>query len=119
MKKRFLFVFARPPHASLHVQELLDMALTAAAFDQTVNLLLIDHGVYSLKSWQQPSRLDCKDTRPIFESLDLYDIEHIYVETESLRERGLGPEDLCLPVQLLSRSEIGTLLGQQTVIVNV
>lgn len=95
------------------------MTLTAAAFDQAVSLLLIDNGVYSLKSGQQPYLLDCKDVRPVFESLDFYDIEHIYAETESLRERGLAPVDLCLAVQLLSRSEIGPLLGQQTVIVNV
>lgn len=118
MRKRFLFVFARPPHASLHVQELLDMTLTAAAFDQPVSLLLIDDGVYSLKSGQQPAQLDCKDPVPVFESLGWYDVEHIYVEAESLGERGLAADDLALPVELLSRSEIGAVMARQSVIVN-
>ncbi|MCI0654859.1 MAG: sulfurtransferase complex subunit TusC [Methylococcaceae bacterium] len=119
MNTRFLFVFARPPHASLHVWEMLDLALTAAAFDQAVSVLLIDDGVYSLKSGQDPRQLDCKDVIPIFESLAWYEVEHIYVEVESLRERGLLPEKLCLAVQLVSRSEIGTFMRQQNVIVNV
>ncbi|MGH8549480.1 MAG: sulfurtransferase complex subunit TusC [Methylococcales bacterium] len=119
MATRFLFVFARSPHASLQVQEMLDMTLTAAAFDQPVSLLLIDDGVYSLKSGQQPRGLDCKDIVPVFESLALYDVEHIYVEAESLLERGLFVKDLCLPTQLLPRSEIGALMAQQSVIVNV
>ncbi|MCI0666830.1 MAG: sulfurtransferase complex subunit TusC [Methylococcaceae bacterium] len=119
METRFMFVFARPPHASLHVQEMLDLTLTAAAFDRPVSLLLIDDGVYSLKSGQQPCLLDCKDIVPVFESLAFYDVEHIYAETESLRERGLFPGDLGLPVELLSRSEIGAVMARQSVIVNV
>lgn len=95
------------------------MALTAAAFDQAVSLLLIDDGVYSLTSGQQPERLDCKDMRPVFESLDLYDVEQIYVEAESLRDRGLAAEDLCRAVRPVPRSEVGALLAQQGVIVNV
>jgi tRNA 2-thiouridine synthesizing protein C len=119
MATRFLFVFARPPHASLQVQEMLDMTLTAAAFDQPVSLLLIDDGVYALKSGQQPTELDSKDIVPVFESLALFDVEPIYVEFESLQERGLSGEDLCLPVQLLPRSEVGAVMAQQSVIVNV
>lgn len=95
------------------------MTLTAAAFDQPVSLLLIDDGVYSLKSGQQPHELDCKDIIPVFEALALYDVEHIYVEVESLQERGLFAEDLCLAIQLLPRSEIGAIMARQSVIVNV
>ncbi|MGH8498396.1 MAG: sulfurtransferase complex subunit TusC [Methylococcales bacterium] len=119
MKTRFLFVFARPPHASLHVREMLDMTLTAAAFDQAVSVLLIDDGVYSLKSGQDSRQLDCKDVIPVFESLAWYEVEHIYVEAESLQERSLSPAELCQAVHLLSRSEIGKIMSRQNVIVNV
>lgn len=119
MKTRFLFVFAKPPYSSLHVQELLDMVLTAAAFDQPVSLLLVDDGVYSLKTGQQPEALNCRDIKPLFESLELYDIEHIYVEAESLAERNLTADALSLPVELLNRAQVGALLKQQNRIVNV
>ena len=116
---RFLFVFTRPPHAGLYVQEMLDMTLTAAAFDQPVSILLIDDGVYSLHPNQLPARQDCKDVRPVFESLSLFDVEHIYVEAESLQERGIAIDNLCMPGLPLSRSEIGALMRRQNVIVNV
>ncbi|MGR9106985.1 MAG: sulfurtransferase complex subunit TusC [Gammaproteobacteria bacterium] len=118
MHKRFLFVFSRPPHASLHVQEMLDMTLTAAAFDQSVSLLLIDDGVYALKSGQAADQIDCKEIVPLFESLGLYGVDAIYVEAESLAERGLAPEDLRLPVRLLGRTQIAQLMAQQDVLVN-
>lgn len=119
MTTRFLFVFQRPPHASLHVRELLDMTLTAAAFDQPAGILLIDDGVYALKSGQHPRHLDCKNIEPIFKALVWHDVEFIVVERESLQERGLLAEDLNLAVQLLSRFEIGAVMRQQNVIVNV
>ena len=95
------------------------MTLTAAAFDQSVSLLLIDDGVYSLNTNQQPARQDCKDIRPVFESLSLFDVGHVYVETESLQERGIAIDNLCLPVRPLKRSKIGALMRRQNVIVNV
>ena len=119
MKTSFLFVFARPPYASLQVQELLDMAMTAAAFDHPVSLLLIDDGVYNLTSGHRPELSDCKDIKPVFESLELYDIEQIFVEAESLSERNLTPKELGLAVELRNRSEIAVLLNQHRVIVNV
>lgn len=119
MKTRFLFIFSSPPHANLHVQEMLDMTLTAAAFDQQVSILLIDDGIYALKSEQKPSTIDSKDIGPVFESLSLYDIEYIYVETESMTERGISVGDLLLPVQCLQRSDVGSLMKRQNVVVNV
>ncbi|MGH8475600.1 MAG: sulfurtransferase complex subunit TusC [Methylococcales bacterium] len=118
MQKGFLFVFQRPSHASLHAQEMLDLTLTASAFDQHVSILLIDDGVYSLKTAQEPQKLECKDLTRLFESLVWHEIEHIYMESESLEERGLLVEDLCLAVELVSRAEIGTILCRQHLIIN-
>ncbi|MEQ1528721.1 MAG: DsrE family protein [Methylococcales bacterium] len=46
----------------------------------------------------------------MFKALEIYDVNTVYTEAESLQERGLKPEDLCLPVQLLYRKEIARLM---------
>jgi tRNA 2-thiouridine synthesizing protein C len=114
--KSYLFVLRKPAHSGSAVQEMLDIILTAAAFDQQVSLLLLDDGVFQLKSGQQPERLAMKDTSAIFKALEIYDVRNVYVEQESLQERGLKPSDLCLPVIPLPRNHIAKLMKQSDVI---
>lgn len=97
---------------------MLDLALAAAAFDQTVRILLIDHGVFLIRSGQNPKMFDYKDVAKIFESLHWHEIETIYVEAESLGEHGLSAEDLSIEVELVQRCDIAELLSCQQVIVN-
>ncbi len=104
--KSFLFVMQTPAYSSNRVQEVLDVVLISAAFDQKVSLLLLDDAVYHLKIKQQSSMIGGKDIGAIYRSLELYDIEYIYVEQESLTQRGLTTDDLLIPVTLLTRSEI-------------
>lgn len=118
-KKQFLFVLSRPPHSSLYVQETLDMILTTAAFDQPTRILFINQGVYLLKKHQQPAGIGCKDMCPIFDVLSMYDVEDLYVETESLIESGLDAKDLHLDVKPVQRADIGALLVPQDVVINV
>ncbi|MGZ8225690.1 MAG: sulfurtransferase complex subunit TusC [Methylococcaceae bacterium] len=108
--KQFLFILRKQPHSGAHVQEILDIILTVAAFDQPVSLLLLDDGVFQLKNGQRTDHLGMKDTAAIFKALEIYDVNDIYVETESLSERGLNTNDLCLPVQALYRKDIADLI---------
>lgn len=114
--KRYLFVLRKPAHSGSTVQEMLDIVLTAAAFDQQVSLLLLDDGVFHLKNSQQPEKLAMKDTAAIFKALELYDVTRVYAELESLQERGLNIQDMCLPVAPVHRSTIAELMKQFDVI---
>jgi tRNA 2-thiouridine synthesizing protein C len=114
--KRYLFILRKPPHSGSHVQEMLDIILTAAAFDQSISLLLLDDGVFQLKKSQQPEVLAMKDTAAIFEALELYEITQVYVELESLQERGLKPADLALQVMPIHRHMVAGLMKQFDVI---
>lgn len=109
MPKKLLFVLRRPPQAGLLVREALDMAMTAAAFDQEVSLLLLDDGVYPLKRGQAPEVAGLPAVAPLFEALALYGIEQVLAERESLAERGLSPADLVIRVDVLDRSAIAGL----------
>jgi tRNA 2-thiouridine synthesizing protein C len=92
------------------------MAMTAAAFDQQVSLLLLDDGVFLLKPNQQPETIGLKDIQAIVKALPLYDISPIYAESESIFERGLAESQLIDPIIPLARVDIGQLLNQFDVI---
>ncbi|MFA6052797.1 MAG: sulfurtransferase complex subunit TusC [Methylobacter sp.] len=114
--KSYLFVLRKPAHSGAQVQEMLDIILTTAAFDQPVSILLLDDGVFHLKNGQHPESLGLKDTAAIFKALEIYDVNDIYAEAESLQERGLKPGDLCLPVQEFYRKDIAGLMKRFDVV---
>lgn len=114
--KRFLFILRKPAHCGAHVQELLDIVLTTAAFDQSVSILLLDDGVFQLKNNQNPDSVGMKDTAAVFKALEIYDVNDICIEMESLQERGLKPGDLCLPVNVFYRKDIAGLMKRYDVV---
>lgn len=114
--KSYLFVLRKPAHSGAYVQEILDIILTTAAFDQNVAILLLDDGVFQLKNGQHPENSGMKDTAAIFHALEIYDVKAIYTEVESLAERGLKPADLCLPVQVFPRKAIAGLMKRFDVV---
>lgn len=114
--KTYLFTLREAPHSGTQLQEKLDIILTAAAFDQAVSLLFMDDGIFQLKKHQQAHRYGLKDTLAIFNALAIYDIHHLYIEAESLQERGLKPIDLALPVQEIYRKDVAGLIRQFDII---
>lgn len=114
--KSYLFVLRSAPHNGCAVQEMLDIILTTAAFDQKVALLLLDDAVFALKNNQQSEKYQAKDTAAIFKALEIYDVNDIYVEVESLQERGLTIADLLLTVKPIQRNEVAQLLKQMDIV---
>lgn len=108
--KSYLFVLRKPAHSGAYVQEMLDIILTVAVFDQQVALLLLDDGVFQLKKGQRADAAGLKATAAIYQALAIYDVNTVYVEAESLQERGLTPDDLDLPVLVCSRKDIAALM---------
>lgn len=108
--KSFLLVLNQPPHDGLSVQETLDVILTAAAFDQAVSLLLLDDAVFQIKQHQNPEPVGLKDTSTIFKALEIYDVHNIYLEVESLQERGLNAGDLMMPIKEIYRKDVASLM---------
>jgi tRNA 2-thiouridine synthesizing protein C len=117
MMKKILFIMRSLPHQGIQLQEKLDVILTAAAFDQSVSLLFLDDGVFQLKIGQQPEEQQLKDTASIFNVLDMYDVTDLYVESESLQQRGLALTDLSLPMKALGCQEVGGLIKQFDIVI--
>lgn len=116
MKKSFLLICRHAPYGQTLAREALDVALTAATFDQTVALLFMGDGVQQLVRAQQPSAIAQKALDKQLAALPLYDVESIYVETAALRTRGLTADDLALPVQLLEAAAIAQAIGTHDIV---
>ena len=94
------------------------MVLISAAFDQDVHVAFIDDGVYEIKKGQNTAAVGMKNFSPTYRALEGYDIEKLYVEKESLDERGLTEADLLVPVEVLSRADMGKLMAEMDVILS-
>ncbi len=92
--KNFLYLNRRAPYGTVYAWESLEVVLIGAAFEQDVSLAFVDDGVYQIMKGQDTSGLGIKNFSPTYSALGDYDIQKIYVEKESLDERGLTVEDL-------------------------
>jgi tRNA 2-thiouridine synthesizing protein C len=100
------------PYGQANGQESLDLALAAGSFGQSPSLFFIEDGVFQLLSKQAPGCIEAKNYSKTFAALEFYDIEHIYVCGNSLRARKLEPENLCIEVEVLSKSDLQQCLSQ-------
>lgn len=110
--RSMLFVLRKPPHSSLATREAIDAALASAAFGAEIALLFQDDGVFQIRAGQQPDTAGLKRTAPMFESLELYGVDQIYVCRDSLAVRNLTPADLIIPVQMLDCTGIREQLAR-------
>jgi len=116
--KKFMYVNRRAPYGSVYALESLEVVLIGAAFNQDVTVVFADDGVFQLKKGQDTEELGMKNFSPTYRALEMYDVEKLYVEKESLDARGLTEKDLVVPVEVMSNSEIGKLMEQQDVVLS-
>jgi len=116
--RRILFLLRQAPYATSHALEALETVLVAGVFDQQVSVLFRDDGVWQLVSGQAADGIGRRTVSKVLQALPEYDVTRLYACAASLRERGLGEEDLVLGVQLLDQAEQGTLIAGQDAVVN-
>ena len=128
--KKFMYLNRRAPYGTIYAWESLEVVLIGAAFDQDVSLAFLDDGVYQLVKGQDTTEVDMKNFAPTYSALGDYDVTKIYVEKESLEERGLTLEDLTHltyededddwaekdSIKLVSREEMAGLMDEQDVL---
>jgi tRNA 2-thiouridine synthesizing protein C len=128
--KKFMYVNRRAPYGTIYAWESLEVVLIGAAFDQDVSLLFMDDGVFQLVKGQDTGEVEMKNFSPTYQALGDYDVTKLYVEKESLEERGLTLEDL-MPltyededddwaekdsIRLVSRAEMADIMDEQDVL---
>ncbi|GMR08205.1 MAG: sulfurtransferase complex subunit TusC [Gammaproteobacteria bacterium] len=130
--KKLMYVNRKAPHGTVYALESLEVVLIGAAFDQDISLAFIDDGVYQIVKGQDPTDTGIKNFAPTYKALGDYDVKKMYVDKESLEERGLTQDDLMdlvwededddwaekPSIHLVSRSELGDLLDDSDVLFN-
>ena len=130
--KKFMFVNRRAPYGTIYALESLEVVLISAAFDQDVSLVFADDGVFQICKGQSTEGVGMKNFSPTYTALGDYDIKKIYVEQESLEQRGLTREDLLdltyededddwaekESIHLVTRTELADILDQQDVVLS-
>lgn len=130
--KKFMYVNRKAPYGTVYALESLEVVLIGAAFDQDVSLAFLDDGVFQIMKGQDTQGVGMKNFSPTYSALGDYDVTKLYVEKESLEERGLTLDDL-LPlkyededddwaekdsIKLVSREELAGLMEDQDVLLN-
>lgn len=115
--KKFMFVNRKAPYGSIYALEILETVLISAAFDQDVHVAFVDDGVYQIKKGCDTKGVEMKNFSSTYRALEGYDIEKLYVEQESLAERGLAESDLVVDVKVISRAEMAKLMGEMDVLI--
>ncbi len=130
--KKFLYVNRKAPYGTIYALEALEVVLIGAAFDQDVSLAFLDDGVFQLTRDQNTDGVGVKNFSPTFRALGDYDVNKLYVERESLEERGLTADDLQdivyededddwaekPSIRIISRAEMADLMHDQDVILS-
>ena len=92
--KKFCYINRKAPYGTIYALESLEVVLIAAAFDQDISLVFADDGVYQLTKNQDTDGIGMKNFSKTYTALGDYDIKKVYVEKESLEERGLSTDDI-------------------------
>lgn len=116
--KKFMFVNRKAPYGTIYALEGLEVVLISAAFDQDVSMVFMDDGVYELVKGQHTKNIDVKNFSPTYRALEGYDIEKLYVEKESLDQRGLSEENLIVPVEVLDAAQMAAMMESQDVVIS-
>jgi len=116
--KKFMFVNRKAPYGTIYALEVLEMVLISAAFEQDVHLAFVDDGVYQIKKGQDTKGIEMKSFLPTYRALEGYDVEKLYVEKESLEERGLTADDLVVPVEVIDRTAMAELINSMDVVLS-
>lgn len=116
--KKFMFVNRKAPYGTIYALEGLEVVLISAAFDQDVSMVFMDDGVYELVKGQHTKNIDVKNFSPTYRALEGYDIEKLYVERESLEQRGLTEENLIVPVEILDAAQMAAMMENQDVVIS-
>ena len=131
-RKKFLYINRKAPYGTIYALESLEVVLIGAAFEQDVSLAFIDDGVYQLMANQDTAAVGMKNFSKTYRALGDYEVRKLYVEKESLAERGLTAENL-MPIVyedededyaekpsliFVDRSEMAALIQTQDVILS-
>jgi tRNA 2-thiouridine synthesizing protein C len=118
-KKNITFISRAAPYGQDKANLCLDMALASAVFEQNINYVFLEDGVYQLLKGQDATTIQSKTLGNALETLELYGIENIYVDQSSLEKRGFSETDILSGASIISKDSISTLIQQSDSVFNL
>lgn len=130
--KKFVYINRKAPYGSVYALESLEVVLIGAAFEQEVQLVFVDDGVYQLTKDQDTDGIGMKNFSKTYSALGDYDVNQIYVDEQSLKDRGLTMDDLQAltyededddwaeksSMKLINREQLADLISDADVLLN-
>lgn len=110
-RRTLTFISRRPPYGEEYPRACLDMVMAAAVFDQTVNYVFMDDGVYQLLAGQEPQQIRARDLSAHFGALSVYGVENVFADRQSLLERGLENARFVMPVDVVDNACLQRLIS--------
>ena len=92
--KDILLVFRHAPYGNAIAREGLEAALACGAMGAKTSVLYINEGVWQLLGQQDSRAIDCKNQSAMASALPLYDVDAIWVDEDSLKQRNLTSADI-------------------------
>ena len=130
--KKFVYINRKAPYGTVYALESLEVVLIGAAFEQEVQLVFVDDGVYQLTKGQTTDGIGMKNFSKTYAALGDYDVNQIYIDEQSLADRGLTLDDLQAltyededddwaeknSIHLVNREQISDLISDADVLLN-
>jgi len=92
--KGILLVFRHAPYGNALAREGLEAALACGVMGAKTGVLYINEGVWQLLEPQDSGAIDCKNQASMASALALYDVDDIWVDENSLKQRNLSSADI-------------------------
>ena len=118
-KSSITFISRSAPYGHNRANLCLDMALASAVFEQDVNYVFLDDGVYQLLKGQDGSAIQSKTLGNALETLALYGIESVYADQQSLKGRSIDSSDLLPGMQLIDSDAVSKLIENSDTVFNL
>ena len=116
---KYLYLLRQSPYQGSLAREALDMVLATAAFDQEVQILFINDGVFQLCTGQQADKLEQKNIEKTLQAFGLYDINDIFYCQPSAQQRGLDSRALYSAARPIDAQQSQLLLQQADKVISL
>ena len=112
MAKKLLITLSKAPYQDIASAEVVDMLLTASAFEHSISLLLRNDGIYHLMKQQDAKRIPNKQYTDVFKGLDWFDSPTPFVIKEDFEKMNLQTDDLLSEITLINQDTVAALFAQ-------
>ncbi|TQF70915.1 sulfurtransferase complex subunit TusC [Pseudoalteromonas luteoviolacea] len=119
MTKKILVITDASPFDGQRIRESLDMALIFAAIDQEVSWLFTGASVLALTDGNHPTSLGIKDFFKQLKTLEIYDVDSLFVCQGALQKYQLTTEKLSVDVSALCNSAQQELISKHDHVVKL